>query len=316
MICVKTQREYSSWMTRIIYVGLKRMNIKPGYLNYFQIVLIVFTGLTVDGFSQDHLDYADYLMQDNDFYRAISEYKKIYFFSNDAELKNHCLLNISKAYLKSNKYKLSIRYASILLNNTEDQNLLTKANNYIGLNYYGLRVLSMAEDFFNKSFQTDDTGFSLFYSALLDLEKGRYKNARQKYTDICKQYPDSEIYETSKKLSEKVLLGKHLKTKSPFISAALSTFVPGSGQVYCGHYYDGIQAFIYVGAFAYATYIAYKYDKHVNNNYITTFASLSITALFHVGNIIGATKTADYYNMKQKEQFLDQIRKDVFSVDY
>ncbi|MBN2105386.1 hypothetical protein JW835_15210 [bacterium] len=293
------------------------MNIKLCGRTLTPVFILFILTQNMNIFGQDSLSYADYLMKSHDFFRAISEYKKIHYYATDDEIKNNCLLNISKAYMKSNKYKLSIRYASLLLNKKNiEQEYVIKANNYIGLNYYGLRVLNMAEDYFNKTRSIDNTGFSLFYLSLVDIEKGQYETARQKYISICEAYPESELYDISKRLSDRVLLARNIQKRSPLISTVLSTLIPGSGQIYCQHYYDGIQAFMYVGAFAFASWISYKYDKKYNNHYLTTYASLSVTAIFHLGNIIGASKTASYYNLKQKEKYLDAVRKDVFSIDY
>ena len=120
----------------------------------------------------------------------------------------------------------------------------------------------------------------------------------------------------SDQLSKDVLEGDNIYRKNQYFATILSSILPGSGQFYCHHYYDGIQAFIYVGAFAFGTYTSYRYDKNFNTNYFSTIATASITGLFHIGNIIGAQRTAGYYNLKQKQKFLDSIRIKVFSIDF
>ena len=278
------------------------------------IVLII---MASDIFSQTQMDYADYLYAEKDYFRAISEYKRLLYFTNDNHIKNHCLLKISNAYLKSNKFKSSIRFSSRLLNQ-EDVNTdhFNKANNYIGLSYYGLKVFPMAEDFFRKAASSDTSGFSLFYLALLDVEKSKYEDASTKYHEIFQNFPDSEVSQLSQQLSSDVLKGYDVKRKNSYLAALMSAVLPGSGQIYCNHYYDGIQSFLYVGVFAFATYAAYQYDKHCTGHYVHTAIAVSITGLFHIGNIIGAQRTASYYNLKQKENFLNHIRESVFSIDY
>ena len=286
------------------------------YVRYF-FIFIILTVISVNIFAQSEMEYANYLMDEKDYFRAISEYKKLFYFSNDIETKNECLLKISKSYLKSNKFKSSIRFSSRLLNRPNiSMDQFNKSNNYIGLCYYGLKVFPMAEDFFNKAVSSDTTGFSLFYLALLDVEKSNYREASKKYSTISKNSISPELIKVSEQLSSDVLKGYKIKSRNSYIASFLSTILPGSGQIYCKHYYDGIQSFLYVGAFAFATYASYKYDKKFNNNYINTYITLSITSLFHIGNIIGAERTATYYNLKQKQNLLDEIREKVFSIDY
>ena len=43
---------------------------------------------------------------------------------------------------------------------------------------------------------------------------------------------------------------------------------------------------------------------------------VSITGIFHIANIIGAYRTAEYKNNKEKLIFMENIREKVFSIDY
>jgi len=295
------------------------MSWKSFYIKILIKLFLIFgiACIPVSTFAQSEMEYANWLFSEQDFFRAITEYKKLFYYSKDMDTKNECLLKISKAYLKSNKFKSSIRYSSALINQPNlSVQQISKANNVIGLSYYGLKVLSMAEDYFRKTDNSDTTGFSLFYLASIDVEKYRYKDASLKYFNIYQNYPKSEVAELSKQLSNDVLKGYEVKSKNSYLTALLSTIIPGSGQIYCNHYYDGIQAFLYVSTFVFATYASYKYDNKFNNNYVNTYIAISITSLFHIGNIIGAQRTASYYNLKHKQKFLNQIRKKVFSIDY
>ena len=268
-------------------------------------------------FAQSQTEYADALMAEQDYFRAISEYKRVFHLSADTTLRNTCLLKISKAYLKSSKFKAAIRFSGRLLNQPGmGIHQSNKAYNYIGLSYYWLKVFGMAKHYFNKTLSSDTTGFPRFYLALPDAEKGKFQQAGDKFYGVHQHYPRSEISELSRQLSKEIVKGYHVKRKRSLLAILMSAVLPGSGQIYCKHYYDGVQAFMYVSAFAFTTYAAYKHDKHCNNNFMHTYIAAGITSLFHIGNIIGAQRTAAYYNMVQKQKFMTQIREMVFSVDY
>lgn len=280
------------------------------------IALGVLKIISLNIYAQDQIDYAEYLFNDQDYFRAISIYKQIMFFTDNAEIQNYCLFQIVRAYYKSNRYKASIKYISRLLNqpNLPDR-YFPRSQIYLGLNYYGLKIYPMAEDYFNRALSSDTTGLSLFYLALLKAEKEQWKEASELYQKVHRQFPYSNTSDLADELSKDVLMGSDISKRSSFLSALLSTVIPGSGQFYNHHYYDGIQAFLFVGTFTFATFAAYRYDKNFNNNFLTTYAAVSITAIFHLANIIGAQRTAKYYNLRQKEKFLRQIREKAFSVE-
>jgi tetratricopeptide (TPR) repeat protein len=263
------------------------------------------------------MEYAQYLMNDQDYFRAISAYKQILFFSDNIETQQFCTFQIARAYLKSNRYKSSIRYLSRLLNKYRlDSHYLSRANIYLGLNYYGMKVYPIAEDYLNRATAQDSTGSALFLLALLDLEKGNWERSAEQYEQIALRFEHEKVGCLARDLSAEVLDGRSIPHRNPFLAAALSTVIPGSGQVYCQHYYDALMAFIYVTAFVWTSYATYRYDDKFNDNYVSTAFAVSITGLFHIGNIIGAQRTASYFNHKQRQRFLDPIRKKVFSVDY
>jgi len=281
----------------------------------FLFVILLILILISLCFSQSKQEFADYLMNDRDYFRAISVYKELYFYSQNADLQNYCLLQIGYAYWKSNKYKSSIQFLTRLLNRSSiSPYYRDRAMIYMGLNYYNLRLFSTAEDYLQK-ITSDTSGLSRFYLTLLDVEKGNFENASETYKKIYNLYPDKKIGTLSNELSNDVLNGLTLKHKKPFLAILFSTILPGSGQFYCQHHYDGIQAFLYVSAFAFATYASYRYDKKFSDNYANTIIAFSITSLFHIGNIIGAERTAKYYNLKQQQNFMNQIRKKVFSIE-
>lgn len=292
---------------------------KTGRRRYLVLmfILILLATTHANVFARSQMDYAEFLMKDEDYFRAISMYKQIMYFSDDVVTRNFCLLQIAKAYHKGNRFKASIKFLSRLLNQSHlSASYLNRAQIYLGLNYYGLRSYTLAEDQLQKAVSTDTTGFASYYLALVELEKGNWRIAGESYERVSQKFGHTRIGILSKQLTEEVLKGEDLDSKNPYLAAVFSTILPGSGQFYCHHYYDGIQAFLYVGAFALATHAAYRYDRDFNKNYISTYIAFSITSLFHIGNIIGAQRTASYYNLKQKQRFLDQIRKKAFSIEY
>jgi tetratricopeptide (TPR) repeat protein len=261
------------------------------------------------------LGYAKSLMLDNDYFRAISVYKEIEYNNDNDSIKTYCRLQIAKAFFKSEKYKSSIQYLSRVLNQpTASLKDKQKANINMGIAYYKLKVFPLALNCFTQT--NDSSGYAMFYSALIDIETENTDSALSKYRYLTKPEFDLQLREKSSQLATIVQNSNTGQRKSPFTAAAMSTIIPGSGQIYCKHYYDAMQAFLFVSSFAFASSLAYRYDHSQNTGYATTYIALSITAMFHFGNIIGASRTAKYNNYRAKEAYMSQFRDTTLSIDY
>jgi hypothetical protein len=82
-----------------------------------------------------------------------------------------------------------------------------------------------------------------------------------------------------------------------------------------GHWWDALQAAAFVGAFALTSFVAYEYDHSRGGPYWLTGISLSLTGVLHLANILGAERTAGYYNQRQDQLFLEPIRARVLDVE-
>jgi tetratricopeptide (TPR) repeat protein len=247
--------------------------------------------------AQNDTAFANHLMRERDYFRAITEYKKIEFYTTSDAVREFSRLQIGKSYYRSAKYKSSIRSLARLINETDPySHVQSESYLYLGLNYYRMGVWPTAEYYWQQ--MKDSSGQTAPYFALLHAERSDWQTARRVLEGVRGWAGVAETFSH----------GERLPRRSPLISGILSTLVPGLGQVYSRHAYDGLQAFLFVGAFGFASYMAYRYDSKFNKNYVTTSVAVGITGVFHLANVIGATKTAAYYNRRQKELFLNPIR--------
>lgn len=282
----------------------------------FLIVIIVLI-LNSNIFGYDKLKYAEHLSNDGDYFRAISIYKEIYFNSlneKEEDLKNLCLFYISKSYYKSNKYKASIQFLSRLINSSsisEYQKMMVSL--YFSLNYYNLKIYQTAEYFLKDYMNDRNYGYAMFYDALLKAEQGKWDNASTYYLNLSRDFKDKPIGIISLELYNYSLDHTNIKTKSPRKATLLSSVIPGAGQFYSKHYYDSVLSFLYVTLMGFATYAIYQYDDKINKNYTNTAIAIPIFTIFYLGNLIGAHKTTEYYNFKQKYNFIQPIREKTLS---
>ena len=96
---------------------------------------------------------------------------------------------------------------------------------------------------------------------------------------------------------------ENIKYKSPTTARWLSTFVPGTGQMYAGNAGSGINALVLNGANIY--WIIYKLLKEqYGNAYLIYFF---LFRRYYMGNIYNARKEAREYNRRINEQTAEKI---------
>ncbi len=112
--------------------------------------------------------------------------------------------------------------------------------------------------------------------------------------------PFSEI---SANLAEKVAEGQYLPHRSPLLCGISSALLPGSGQMICGHYTDGIIAFGVNGALAWLFYESLQEDN------TTTSVLLGWLGLsFYGGNIYGGSRAAVTYNSARRRELIEEVK--------
>jgi hypothetical protein len=105
---------------------------------------------------------------------------------------------------------------------------------------------------------------------------------------------------------------ENIRFKNAFVAGSLSLLVPGLGQVYTGHWKDGIFALLFTASSAYQSYRGF--DKNgIKSPYGWIYGTLATG--FYIGNIYGAVKSANKHNKLKKQEIQDRIEK-VFTSYY
>jgi tetratricopeptide (TPR) repeat protein len=252
--------------------------------------------------------FADALFRQEDYFRAISEYKRVLFYNSNDSIKNYCLVQIAKSYRKSFKYESAIRYSAALLNRAELSPALRRQGHLnLGLSYLESKMPQLALPYFQAAVANDSTAFPFLCMGLTELEKQNWDGAANWFRKAASTRRDSLAKAQIMGFSNSTAKLKNQSWKSPLLSSALSLVVPGSGQFYSGHVYDGVQAFLFTMSFAFATYATYKYEHAFNEHLRWTYAGVSVTAIFHAANVIGANRTARYRNWKKRSDFTKSV---------
>jgi|GEM_PF-744377 len=259
----------------------------------------------VDG-SNAILSFAESLFAEGDYFRAITEYKRFIYFSDDIRGNNFAYFRIGECYYRLKEFTRAKDVFKSLVRNKElgdDFNL--RAMFYIGKIYYKEGQYFLARCKFkdvieNCSSKENDNPFltdAHLYIGLTFLKERLWEEASEEFCKIA----------SGGTVSKEVLLGKKLKRKSPAIAGVLS-IIPGLGKIYAGVSKDGIFSFISISLLGYLTYEIYSKNK----NWDLASGMLAILSLsYYFGNIYGSVDAARLYNNKQEEKFIGRIESEV-----
>lgn len=114
--------------------------------------------------------------------------------------------------------------------------------------------------------------------------------------------PDSALYHQAQLLAQESLTGEKLPRKSPVLAGITSSLLPGSGQFYNGRIGDALLAFFLNGLFIAGAIEAVHADAPV----VAGVLSL-VEAGWYIGNIYGAVNGAHKHNRQVTETFLRNL---------
>jgi hypothetical protein len=112
---------------------------------------------------------------------------------------------------------------------------------------------------------------------------------------------------TDPRLMELYSKTKSINRKSPAVSLALSSLVPGLGKIYSNDWKDGLFSLLFVATNAWQSYRGFS-NNGVSS--VTGWIFGSLAAGFYTANLFGSWKSARVYNAKQT----DRIRHEAESI--
>ncbi len=261
--------------------------------------------------------FADELMRQSDYYRAITEYKRVLFYASDDSTKDYCLAQISEAYRRSDKPDLAIEFASELFTKSK----IGSAGWYtssilLGRAYGASRLPQMSLQYYLPALEYRDPHqaarleLGLTYFELKNMQKSLdyFDDALQREADTARKASIGAVIEEVRQYAA-------MPSKSPAAATIFSALLPGSGQAYSAHYYDAVQAFLYTAAASAGTYAMYRYEHSDDRRPLWTYVGLGLTATFYVSNVVGANQTAQYYNWKIHSDVSQRLRQRVMTLE-
>ncbi len=260
-------------------------------------------------------DFARQLMAERDYFRAITVYKELVFRATEPSRLAFYRYQIGQAYRLSRRPDLSSEVLG-RLRPVAPPELAGKIEVQLGLNDLAQNIPASAVQHFEQARALGEGGRADLALGLIDVDEGRPAVAQLRFANAVAAASDAKMAALAQQLGEAAGRYEQRPQKSPWLAGLLSAVVPGAGQLYAGHPVDAAQAFGFVGAFAFTSFLAYQYDRRREGPYVFTSISLSITALLHLANVLGAERTARYFNQHQNEIYLGPLRQRVLGLPF
>lgn len=265
-------------------------------INLF-ILLILFGGNTIAQNIynlENTLEYAQNLYSSHEYELAAQEYERVIFLdSTNTEAK----LQLIRSLRKSEQSQTAIKRMKSFY---PDAKILPAefSNEYCKLLIKN-KQYETCRNFINQNINLPERD-KQFYLAVTNMFETKWENA-DKYLSVDPVNPNSSF----KNLA--ALNNEALNTtyKKPWVSAGLSTLIPGLGKVYSGYWKDGLLSLLFVGLSGWQAYRGF--DQHgTNSAYGWIYGGVSLG--FYLGNIFGSVKSANKYNFNKNQKIIGKVQ--------
>jgi TM2 domain-containing membrane protein YozV len=235
---------------------------------------------------------------------AITEYKRYIHFNVVGEEVSYAYYKIGLAYRNKHNLKKSLEALEASAqastrDSIREERKIDIAVTYIAEGRYDKAKIILLKLLSFSNFSEVKRKASLFL-CIANLYTYQWESAK----DAIGIYFEEEGHSVfAEELDSFLSAAEDMNYKSPTTAKWLSTFIPGTGQMYAGNVGDGVNAFLLNGANIY--FIIYKLlKKEYGNAYIIYFF---LFRRYYFGNIYRAKKEAFEYNRKLNEHTADSV---------
>ena len=253
------------------------------------------------------LKIAEAFMEEHEYYRAITEYKKYLILFPESEKCDYVRFRIGAAYYSGEEYEPAVKVFASLKYKSPEAGYSIESNYFEALSYWKLNKLEEARLTFRELANTyPQSGYAplaLAGGALVALEKGDIAGSKAEMARFIENYPEHPAW--SRVQEARGMLDQHndLPRKSQTLAGIMSAILPGSGYIYAGHYKDGITSFL-INGLAIAGVATGIHEE----NFAVAGIVAGVGLPFYMGNIYGSANAAKKWNIAVRDEHRNKIR--------
>jgi TolA-binding protein len=252
------------------------------------------------------LKIADAFMEEGEYYRAVTEYKKFLILFPDSAKADYAFFEIGMAYFKGEEYGAAARSFLVLREKYPESGYAIQAGYLEGVSQWKLknydRARAALEILVEQYPESEYAPRSLVVICLAALDENKAEVSRQALKRFLERYPDHPGEENVREALALLDRYQELPEKSPVLAGVMSAILPGSGYIYAEHYGDGITAFLINGLFIAGTITAIHQE-----NYAVAGIVGGVGVPFYLGNIYGSANAAKKWNLGVRNEIIQKI---------
>lgn len=249
------------------------------------------------------LGFGDFLFEDGELYRAVTEYKRFLFLFPESPMEPYVRLQLARAYHQGQQFSEARRHARMLRSRFPDSPEARRIPLLVAATFRaesdpGLAAMSL-ESYFAANPASRDGHLAALLAGLEFLRAGEPEASREMFYDVPE---DSDFRGMAVEFSGAVDELESLSLKRPWLAGTLSAVLPGAGQLYVGTRSDALVSFLLNGLIFYAAYEAFDREQYAAG---TLLGSIGIG--WYSGNIYNAVNGAHKENRRRRDRFIEQI---------
>lgn len=251
---------------------------------------------------------AETLFQKRVYEAAITEYLRFGWLYPQSKLVSYTRYKIGLSHLATGNGELGRKYLEGILNDEKTpfsvkyEAQLTLAKSYMKDEECNLAELEF-NDLLTYSLRKDQIIELRFWKGWNFLLESNFERASSEFEKLREGKTKNFYSSQASLLVEESRRGLNLPRRSPQLAKLLSTFLPGSGQIYCGKIGQGLISAILNGTLGYFTWKAMK-DRHY---YEGSALYLFVWSRYYWGSRYNAKRFAIMYNEKKKREYLNSL---------
>jgi len=192
------------------------------------------------------LRLADALFNFQSYDESITEYKRFLFFNPNDERAGYAHYKIALACRAEHDWEKAVDALKTSINLTDNDELRDERTIDLGITLiasgnYSLAQLELLKVSEFSRYQSMKRK-ALYFQGVAFLYMFNWENARQAFRHFYSTASEQKRSEEAKKIDALLVESQHLPYKSVTIAKTLSTFLPGTGQIYASNWKNGLNA--------------------------------------------------------------------------
>ncbi len=242
------------------------------------------------------LKLGDAFSADGEYYRAITEYKKLPILFPQSRKLDEALFKVGLSYYRGGEYSSALKTFSSVRESFSTGGFAAASRYYEGLAYFKLRQYGYAnrtlEDLIEQAPASDYAARARAARSAIALEEERIAASREELERLMQDFPQHPSANKAKDALSLLSGYEQLPERSPVLAGIMSAVIPGTGYAYAGQYGDAVTAFVVNGLF-----IAGAATAAHQKNYSTAYLVGALGLPFYGGTIYGSANAARKWNL-------------------